>query len=409
MSPAVAGDRRERDQAPATGGDTISQAGERRSTRVESLRAVAALAVLWDHAFVFTFVFGATAAERLNPNAFDRLMAGTHYAVFLFFALTGYLLFWPFAKERFGSGSSVALGRYALNRAVRILPLYLVAVVLLLLLQEGGGSGEQWWRFTTMSQDFSLHTAETVDGPMWSLVVEVHFYILLPLIAYAIGMVSGRSVRRGMLVLLAIGGLALVVRYREFLLPAHPSDVWKLSLPVTFWFFVPGMILALVRLSWQEQRPQWLKGMLARSDLWILAAVAVWAIVALQSHVTKLDPLIGIAAFLIVGACVLPLDDGVATRALHWRPLAVLGVASYSLYIWHVPILRFMIDHIDATHSFVRVMLVAVPVMVVVALVSYHVVEAPFLRLRRQWSRSSAPQEQPPVAAAEPAGAGLGE
>jgi peptidoglycan/LPS O-acetylase OafA/YrhL len=379
---------------PASG--TITQAGERRSTRVESLRAVAAVSVLWDHAYVYTFAFGATLAAQLHPSAFDRLMLGAHYAVFLFFALTGYLLFWPFAREHLGGGDSVDLGRYALNRAVRILPLYLAAVVILLLVKEGGGTAEQWWRFVTLSQNFSQSTVQTVDGPMWSLVVEVHFYVLLPFLAYLLATVANGSVRRCALALAAVAAVALYFRYAEFLVPRNPSDVWKFSLPVTFWFFIPGMALALVRLAWREGPPPRLTGWLARSDTWVAGGVALWIAVAVSGRVTKLDPLIGVAAFLVVGACVLPLRPGLATRALEWRPLAVLGVASYSLYIWHAPILDSLISHLHFTHSFGALMAVGLPLAAGVALLSYRLVEAPFLRLRRQWSRSAAPKTEGP-------------
>ena len=68
------------------------------------------------------------------------------------------------------------------------------------------------------------------------------------------------------------------------------------------------------------------------------------------------------------------------TRSLDWRPLALIGVASYSLYLWHLPIVEALAPHALA---------LSVPVSLAVALLSYRLVETPFLRLRRRWSSSS--------------------
>ena len=84
---------------------------------------------------------------------------GGGFGVWLFFVLTGYLLFWPFAKEGFGGGR-VDLRAYARNRALRILPLYLAVLLVLFPLQEHGGSPGQWLRF--------LPSARTSRSPRWA-------------------------------------------------------------------------------------------------------------------------------------------------------------------------------------------------------------------------------------------------
>ncbi len=96
--------------------EQIVQAGERRSAQIESLRAVAAVAVLIAHCYSFTHP-GAIGAAAAQGDLLVRLVTIGHAGVFLFFALTGYLLFWPFARHYFGDGDPIALGPYALNRA----------------------------------------------------------------------------------------------------------------------------------------------------------------------------------------------------------------------------------------------------------------------------------------------------
>jgi peptidoglycan/LPS O-acetylase OafA/YrhL len=95
---------------------------------------------------------------------------------------------------------------------------------------------------------------------------------------------------------------------------------------------------------------------------------------------------------------VLPLRGGRLVGVLEWRPLAIVGVASYSLYLWHVPVLLTVANasvgfdpriggvFVGAPTPFWRLFALGVPLALAVALGSYAVIERPFLRLRRRWS-----------------------
>jgi len=372
-------------QADAMAGQTITQAGELRSARLESLRAIAALGVLTGH------IFGQSrhyAAAATLDTFWHRTLFGGGFGVFLFFALTGYLLFWPFARHYFGPGASIDVRRYAVNRVLRIVPLYVAAVVILMIVHEGGGSASQWWRFLTFSENFSSRTIGTVDGPMWSLVVEVHFYLLLPLLAWGLARVTRGSKAGATLVLLGLAAVSYVVRRHAIGVVHRP--LLEFSLPGAFMYFVPGMLLALVRLHWAQRRPRWLAGPLASADAWLVGAVLL---TVLQFRDYSSLTLIALASFCAVGACVLPLREGRLLRALDWRALAALGVASYSLYIWHDPIVMRLAGVHGIPRSYPAQLMIATVVCVGVALVSYNLIEAPFLRLRRQWSEASAHAE----------------
>jgi peptidoglycan/LPS O-acetylase OafA/YrhL len=246
-----------------------------------------------------------------------------------------------------------------------------------------------WARFLTFTENFFAFTVNRGVGPAWSLVVELMFYGLLPLLAWIVASLADGRRRRAAAILIALGAASLIVRALTVYVPEVPDLRWRLSLPATFMFFVPGMLLALVRAGWEERRPDWVRGPLASSSVWLLASVPLWLVVVYRYD---LDLALAGAAFLVIGACVLPLEPGRLTRALQWKPLAVLGVASYSLYLWHVPVLEVVVD--AGVHSgFAALALTAIPASIVVALLSYRWIEAPFLRLRRQWSPSSADQK----------------
>jgi peptidoglycan/LPS O-acetylase OafA/YrhL len=383
-------------ETPAAG-ETISQAGELRSARVESLRALAALAVMFGHIYGSAHAFGPT----IYSSYWHRLLLGGGFGVYLFFVLSGYLLYWPFAREAWGGHGPVDLRRYALNRALRILPLYYGVVIILLIVQNGGGTWHLWSTHLLFAESFSNGTLLSVDGVMWSLVSELHFYIALPFIAFGLAWVARGSLRRGAIALATLWVGSLLLRYFTFLHHPQYSSLLRYQLPSVFSYFGFGMLLALLRLSWERRRPSWVRGPLAYSDVWMLAAVPLWLLVV---HDYGWELLGGAASFLMVGACVLPLRKGLLLRALEWRVLAFIGVCSYSLYLWHVPI----INHIWSAswvHSFPALLAVTGPLSIGAAIVSYLVIESPFLRLRRRWSSSSAPTVAQPLVA-EPAAVG---
>jgi peptidoglycan/LPS O-acetylase OafA/YrhL len=373
------------EERPGEAGAAIEQAGEQRSARIESLRALAALAVLVGHVAAVSYLLVPGVVVGAQLDTFQQLLYGGGFGVFFFFVLTGYLIFWPFAKRDYGDGGRVDLTRYAVNRALRILPLYYFVVVLVLVFQEQPLG--VWARFLTLTENFFPHTAAKIVGPAWSLVVELHFYILIPLIAWALAKLASGARSRAAANILGLGIASLAVRYATVYGPEEPDARWRLSLPATFPFFAPGMMLALLRIGWERSVPAWVRGPVASADLWIVAALPFWALGLLGSY--DLDFLLCIAAFLMVGACVLPLRAGPLTRALEWRPLAVIGVASYSLYLLHVPGLEVLLD-LGIERELAVVAITAIPASILVALLPYRLVEQPFLRLRHQWSRAAA-------------------
>jgi peptidoglycan/LPS O-acetylase OafA/YrhL len=315
-----------------------------------------------------------------------RVLLGGGSAVLIFFALSGYLLFWPFAKPWFGGGDAIDLRRYAVNRILRILPLYYVAIVLVLLLQEQGGSASQWWHFGLLAENFSTTTLGQVNGSLWSVIVEIHFYVLLPLIAFLLAWASRR--RRGVAIAILLAAGLADYRFRQWGLARgwHTAELLRYSLPGTFFFFIPGMLAAMLRLSWEERRPRVLAGPLTSPAIWLAASLPFWALHF--DHFADWPAVVG--SFLIVGACALPLRDSRAVRALEWRPIAALGVASYSIYVWHMPIAHALSN--APNWPFVPLLVLSLLVCCAVALVSYRLIEAPFLRLRRRWAGAAAPQ-----------------
>jgi peptidoglycan/LPS O-acetylase OafA/YrhL len=359
---------------------TIDQAGERRSAQIESLRAVAALSVLVCHVTLVYIVLGTNSQAFLHPTAIERLLYAGGFGVSLFFALTGYLIFRPFAKRLAATTPRISIQTYAINRALRILPLYFVVMAVVLAVENR--PLDMWIRFFTFTENYWSDTAGQINGPAWSLAVEIQFYLLLPLLALGIGRFARRPLRAAAMIVLALGIASLVAR----LVLVNNADVvnetWRYRIVTNFIFFVPGMLLALMEARLRG-RPLRVPAPLARSDVWFAGGIALWLVVVLQGY--DWDFLIAPASFLVLGACVLGLRSGAIHALLSLRPLALLGIASYSLYLWHFPVLELLTNE-GASPQLAPLAALAIPTAILVAAASYKLIEEPFLRLRGRWA-----------------------
>jgi peptidoglycan/LPS O-acetylase OafA/YrhL len=363
----------------------VRQAGERRSARIESLRALAALGVLLGHAYGWSHHW-----QGVYATFPGRVLMSGGFGVFLFFALSGYLLFLPFVRAAFSAFDRIDLRRYAINRAVRILPLYYVVIGTYLVIHDQG-VGAQWWKFLLFLESFGASTVARVDPPAWSLVVEVQFYVLLPLFAWLVARIAGRSLARAAMFVGALGVIALIVRVVTVTSDDTVTAVWRYSLPATCVFFFPGLLLALLRVHMDNHQRSWESARLVGSSTtWLVSGVALWLVSAYRYD---LDNLMLPASALLLGACALPLRQRRPVRLLDARVLAALGTASYSLYLWHGPIIESMSKASWMPGGFVPLAAVGAVVCCLIALVSYRVVEAPFLRLRRTWSSGRVPEQ----------------
>ena len=295
---------------------TVVQAGEVRSARIESVRAVAALAVLAFHILQFT-------SGPLAP-----IEHAGRLGVFLFFALTGYLLFVPFARHLYATGG----GRLALRPQPSAAhpAAYSRAVSCS---SCTAGTPTQWLRWDATQSFFGDTVLSDVDIPMWSLAVELQFYVLLPLLALAFGWLLRTPARAAA----AIG-----------LMAAASVAVWELKV-FGKW---PGAARwgTRCRRTCSRSRLAACAGPLHKpipalpsSTLLIAAAVAVWVGAAYLDDRASL--IAAPASFLLLAAVVLPVLDGRAARLLDLRVLTVIGVASYSLYLWHVPVIKLIARH----------------------------------------------------------------
>jgi peptidoglycan/LPS O-acetylase OafA/YrhL len=297
---------------------------------LEGLRAVAVVLVLLYHAGVPGF-------------------GGGYIGVDVFFVLSGFLITGLLVRETRTTGS-ISLPRFYARRARRILPasaVVLVATVvasavvlspLRLIDVTGDAASAALYvsniRFAVQSTDYLQSTA--APSPIlhfWSLSAEEQFYLFWPAFVLVASRFATGSARR-----LAVPFAVVVVG--SFVLSlwlTTANQPWAFfSLPTRAWELGAGALLALAAPRLHAV-PGW-----ARSGLgWGgLAAVAAAGIV-----LTEQTPFPGWAALLpVVGTTAVIAAGGGGASDLHARllgtaPFRYVGRISYSLYLWHWPVL----------------------------------------------------------------------
>jgi peptidoglycan/LPS O-acetylase OafA/YrhL len=423
--------------AASASGLAVRPSSGSRLPGIEGLRAVAACSILVLH----TWLWAPPGGHSANLGRLDRFMPDLAFGVILFFTLSGFLLYRPFAAAILRGRHQPSVLRYFRNRALRIVPAYWVillfcAIVLGSVLFWDSGNlvngrledPGQLARAAFFLQGYSRSTLLLGIGPAWSLAVEVVFYCLLPLFALlALALARGRgrrSARRW--AVLAPAALILIIgltgKYAAVHLapPVSPYDDWSQNwhsvLVRSFWgqadLFAFGMALAVLRVESED-------GLLSLPRWWRKAAFVsvVATYVVLQEYGESREgwqlsyspgnTLIAAACALVLACVVLPADRAAGSRfvrILEARPFVAAGVVSYSVFLWHEPLIRTLHDHgltLAGGGGFVVNLVVAGLLTAVAATVTFRFVEAPALRLKfRRRARSIEPVPAAQVEAA---------
>lgn len=371
---------------------------------VEGMRACAAVGVVVTHV---AFQTGHTGGVT------GRLFGRFDLAVAVFFALSGFLLWRGHAAAARGLRPTPPTGHYLRSRIVRIMPGYLVAVVVILsLLPEAGADLTVWLANLTLTQIYVPLTLTAGLTQMWSLSVEVAFYLALPLLALLVRRVPVRA-RIPVIAVAGIASLAWAV------LPiATPDGVNHLNWPPAFFsWFAAGMLLAeltVTPVGWPHR--------LARRRV-LMAALAVAAFLVASSPIAGPEGLTPgtVSQFIVktamgavvAGALLAPLvldSPDTPHRLLGSTTMVTLGRWSYGLFIWHLAALAMVFPVIGefAFNGHMPVVLVLTVVFgFAIAAVSYALVESPCRTALRRWeyrhSRPIPPLDSSVSSAPEPA------
>lgn len=387
-----------------------------RNSGLDGLRVVAAFAVLVTH------VGGQTGFEFTGSPASWVVNRGD-VGVPIFFALSGLLLYRPWARAALDGEAGPHLASYLCRRALRILPAYWLVVVICLVTFNRGhiGSASTWLQYLLLLQNYSPHPWWSGSGAqglaqMWSLVVEVSFYALLPLLSVLLDRFAWRGTtnvgRRAKRLLAGIGALGLF-SYAFAVAVQYPlAQLWlDLTLPRLMTWFAAGMALAVLA-EWARAEPS--GGAATRFCATIASSAgACWLIAALV-FVIACTPIAGpetlllpslwnvevktalytvVAAALVAPVAFQPVRPTWVAGILGNPVMRFLGKISYGMFLWQF-VAIYGLYWLVGAHTIFQGVRYPWPIMlailigcavgtVAVAAASYYLIEAPAQRLYR--------------------------
>jgi len=375
----------------------------------DSLRGAGALAIFVYHAAYWTLVeTGFPPSRRSNFDSYGDvagpLLEACGLSVFLFFALSGYLISRPFVRAFVTGGRPPAIGAYLRNRALRVVPAMWVAfAVVLLAVGLRDASLRDVLGVFTFTTHWETNPFSRWFGQAWTLKVEMIFYLLVPLVALALAM-AGRRMGRGGRIGLVLAAAAAAWGVSLLSIALKGPLVKSLTILGVGYAFMPGVALAAVEHVLAARVAG--RTSVARIGAWV-AGASVVLLVAIPLIGPRLPNLMLVYVVISAGVgCAVggPLlrqwATGDAWRVLDNRILRWFGERSYSFYLYHL-LLVVALAPVAARmgggyyRALAALIVLAGTANAIAAAISYRFVERPFLRRRSRAAHRPLPAQPP--------------
>ncbi len=320
---------------------------------VDGLRGIAILLVVAYHSWLFSWLTPELAVFG-HSLPVDVLARDGYLGVDLFFAISGFVLFFPHALRALGQSVQVeSLREFARRRFLKIVPSYAIALIATLFFSI------EYIPHTALLTNFFTHALFVqnffddgfgiANSVFWSLAIEVQFYLIFPLVAWAF---------RRLPIPTAVALFAIAFVYRHVVGECCLGDqtIYR-QLPAYLDLFASGM-LAAYGVVWVRVRsapiPAWVFTLAA-------AACAVGAFRIMQSADAVQYTVLGAQRWDLAGRTFVALAAGgliacsclagrIWRRALANPITSFLGIVSYNVYLWHTLLMIWMWKH-DFPHA----------------------------------------------------------
>jgi peptidoglycan/LPS O-acetylase OafA/YrhL len=381
---------------------------------LDGLRGLAALAIVVTHA---GFASGRSAQHDLLAAVLGR----ADFGVAVFFLLSGFLLYRPYAVHALGGTAAPRILRFWWRRALRVLPaLWLAVTVTLGLISTRSATTNDWLQHLLLVDVYDHHELDANFTQLWTLSAEIAFYLLLPLL----GAVAAFRVRRpferqlAMVAVLVATSMAFDLYQHRYL--SHEQAV--LWLPAYLDWFAWGILLGLMTAGEATGRRAralqlTLRAWAADPLTCIAVAAIAWSLTLTQLGTPRVlvlpsfwqwtaqHYLYGIAGLFLLLPLVLG-PAGPASRLLGSRFGHFLGNISYSVYLWHLALLLLIqreLGYETFSGHFWLLLVLAAASSIAVASASWYLFERPILRYgTRPWRPSDRLRGEPAASTTAP-------
>lgn len=377
----------------------------------DGLRAIACLLVVWHHT-----------AQKLNPEGVSPLVSVLHFlgmrgevGVSLFFVLSGCLLSIPFWASFVEGKPFPSIKKYAANRAARIAPAFWLNLIICSILAVSVFNlGFNWQKFSSAflfinSYNYSTFFPTELNGPLWSIGLEVSCYVLLPLVLYVIFKTAKSTVLAFAGLITAIVALqALNPLLIQIFMTSNDQKGWEFGLDggakqwLPYWNigsfltqFLIGSLAALIIVQLRAKQT----GANQLFDLgFVASALGATLLVILRlipgapdsfTHQPYVSPFF--ALFMSV-ALVCASHSVYVSRLLDNRVFSWLAKLSFGIYLWHMVVIeiiarKFIKDYVyfglHDVWQWVLISAIVLATSIAIAAASWRLLESPILRAVR--------------------------
>lgn len=336
---------------------------------LDGLRGIAVLFVLFSH------------LSNYGLHAFPRIsFSGSgKYGVFLFFNLSAFLLTLPFLRLTNSELRNIKVWlNYGVRRFFRIFPLFIIVLTISYNFKDNA-------LFIPISTwEFKRHLL-LLHGKniFWTIPVEFKYYFILPVVALIFVLFKKNIVPSTIFI---TATLIIVIR---LLWPSENSQMNTVILGPYLPIFLLGSFSALLiektsNLKWIEKASFRLASETGAFVLILSIFILIPEILGkiLDRGITtdslhKDFLLFGIIWSLFIVLC--HLGSGVLRKILSGKPIRFIGIISFSMYLWHIPVILFVRNSNLILHNKAWS---AILITIIVSTISYLVIERPFMRIR---------------------------
>jgi peptidoglycan/LPS O-acetylase OafA/YrhL len=327
------------DPSPVTGDEAGTPPGDRRfRPDVQGLRAIAILLALVYHAGIPPF-------------------SGGYVGIEVFFVISGFVITGLLLRERASSGHTSLRNFYG-RRARRIIPMATLVIIVTVIVTyhslgtlvghetavDGAWSALFLANVHYQATDTNYLLSQAPPSPLlnyWSLGVEEQFYIVYPVVVALMGWWARRGSFRLRLTIFLVAVIVASYSYSIVFTASNAQSAY-FSLLVRSWELALGGLIAVYGTQLQRIPQAW-----AAVASWVGLAVILVSSVTLTPASEYPGALVAIptlAAGLVIAAGASAPTWGVE-RLLRREPFPFLALISFSLYLWHWPILEIAAQH----------------------------------------------------------------